>query len=199
MPPSQFRNAEQDFLCQRIPQWKKFQRTPGRAKSKAKRRERIEFVQQTCKDFYKAFPERDPTVGDPTPLTFLKDVVDDFEEIVQQWYRNNLRETQQAPNDAPKVKDCRISARNLAMKRFSQAISEIVREICMEQPTLDKITAFNHATTQYMDKLKKEDSAAYDKLVADALEICQASDMDYTDLSPETLAQYARIPLEGSH
>ncbi|EUC56772.1 hypothetical protein RSOL_196110, partial [Rhizoctonia solani AG-3 Rhs1AP] len=189
MPPARFRPNEQTFFEQRIPLWEKIKSGPGSQRSKSTRRERNEFIQRTCKDFYVSFPERDPTIGDPTPLTFSKDVVDDFEEIVRQWYRNRTRGIAPAPRGTVESKDKRISARNLVMKRNAQAISELARDIMLEQPELNSMSAFNKATTRFIDTMKQDDPSAYEKLVADAAEIRQASHTDFTDLSPDTLAQ----------
>ncbi|EUC58207.1 hypothetical protein RSOL_238670 [Rhizoctonia solani AG-3 Rhs1AP] len=136
-----------------------------------------------------SFPERDPTVGDPSPLTFSKDVVDDFYEIVRQWYRNRTRNSDPAPSIPTMSKDRRTSARNLAMKRYSQAIAELARTISVKKPELHQMSAFNEATTQFLDTLKRDDLPAYEKLQGDAVELRQASEKDYTDLSPDNLAQ----------
>ncbi|EUC58268.1 hypothetical protein RSOL_244090, partial [Rhizoctonia solani AG-3 Rhs1AP] len=99
--------------------------------------------------------------------------------------RNNVP----APPGLTVDKDRRTSARNLAMKRYGQAIAELAREISQMKPNLNKMSTFNEATTQFLDAMKRDDLLAYEKLKADATEIRQVSHKDYTELSPENLTQ----------
>ncbi|KDN34029.1 hypothetical protein RSAG8_12879, partial [Rhizoctonia solani AG-8 WAC10335] len=53
---------------------------------------------------------------------------------------------------------------------------------------LKAMTAFNRATTEFLNKLKEDDPEAYVKLQQDAKEMCRASMLDYMELKPDVLA-----------
>ncbi|KDN34715.1 hypothetical protein RSAG8_12216, partial [Rhizoctonia solani AG-8 WAC10335] len=134
------------------------------------------------------FPERDPSASDPSPLTYTQEDLERLPERLRQWFRNKSRLPVDPETKQKQRTKSRTHARNLATKRYSQQIKEIARELREADKGLKAMTAFNRATTEFLNELKEDDPEAYVKLQQDAKEMRGASMLDYTELTPDVLA-----------
>ncbi|KAG8699375.1 hypothetical protein FRC11_013732, partial [Ceratobasidium sp. 423] len=81
MPRSRFKPAELDFLKEHLPTWEKLKhRLTKNANFDRLLKERTTFIRKTIKQFFEKFPERDPSINDPTPVTFSQEQLSDFPE-----------------------------------------------------------------------------------------------------------------------
>ncbi|KAG8680029.1 hypothetical protein FRC11_003010, partial [Ceratobasidium sp. 423] len=188
MPPSRFKPPELDFLKGHLPTWERLKHRPtNNANIDRLLKERTKFIRKTIKAFFERFPERDPSVNDPSPVTFTQEMLSEFPEIVRQWFRNNTRTPGGRVILEKRAKRNRTHARNVATQRYHQEINAIARRIIEEEPGIERMTAFNRATTEFLQNLKDEDPEAYAQLSRDAEAIRNSGDTDYTELEPEVL------------
>ncbi|KAG8710001.1 hypothetical protein FRC11_004960 [Ceratobasidium sp. 423] len=188
MPPATFRPAEVEFFRGHVPRWEDMKKKPVNSKNVDQLlKERTQFIRKVCEDFLAKFPERDPSVNDPGPLTFTNEVIAKLPRTVRQWFRNNTRPQGGQPIIIKQGTQRRTHARNLATQQYKQQIKGMAQEIRADNPEMNQMTAFNKATTQFMEQLKTEDPDAYNKLYQDAAELRGAAAMDYTDMSPDVL------------
>ncbi|KAG8695664.1 hypothetical protein FRC11_001317, partial [Ceratobasidium sp. 423] len=81
MPPSRFKPPELEFLKDRKPIWERLKHRPDNNKNVDRLlKERTKFIRETVKEFLVKFPERDPSVSDPSPVMFTQDQLVDFPE-----------------------------------------------------------------------------------------------------------------------
>ncbi|KAG8763027.1 hypothetical protein FRC11_006402 [Ceratobasidium sp. 423] len=178
MPAATFRPVEVTFLRPLIPRWEEMKKKRANERNVDQLlKERTQFIRKVCTDFLAKFPERDPSISDPGALTFSEEDIAKFPQ------RGGTRV---AEMQAIRRKT---HGRNLATQRYKQQINDIAREIRLTEPELKQMTAFNKATTQFMEQLKAEDPEQYDKLHQDAAELRAAAGMDYADMSPDVLAR----------
>ncbi|KDN40414.1 hypothetical protein RSAG8_08177, partial [Rhizoctonia solani AG-8 WAC10335] len=190
MPPSRFKPAELNFLRDRIPQWEQLKDRPRNKKNQNEHlKEKACFIRLVIKDFFVSFPEHDPSVSDTSPDTFTEDLLAAFPERLRQWYRNNTRTPGGQPIQEKRTRCNCTHVRNVASQCYHQEINQLACKILAEAPGMERMTAFNNATTTYLEKLKVDDEPAYLKLFKDAAAIRNAAEVDYMDKSPEVLAK----------
>ncbi|KAG8731581.1 hypothetical protein FRC11_003487 [Ceratobasidium sp. 423] len=198
MPATTLRRVKVEYLNTEVPTWRilkgKWTTGPdGRSQLQAQ----TTHIRNVCKIFLQKFPERDPTVSDPTPITFTQDELEDFPRRVQQWFGNNTRSPVMQDTKEKASTKKRTHARNLASQRYHQEINEIAHKIRQEQPELQQLAAFNKATMQFMLELKEQDPDRYEKLSIDAEQIQSSGSKDYTELNPEVVTKLLQdFPME---
>ncbi|KDN41820.1 hypothetical protein RSAG8_07191, partial [Rhizoctonia solani AG-8 WAC10335] len=188
MPAPRFRPTEIQFLRSQLTEWQRMKAVPvSKSNVDSLLRERRQFIREVCMQLMARFPDRDPSVSDPSHLTYSAEDLERLPEILRQWFRNNSRHPVDLQTKERSTTKSRTHARNIAAKRYSQQIKEIARELREADKDLKPMTAFNKATTLYLAELKEDDPEAYAKLYDDAREIRGASLRDYTDLTPDVL------------
>ncbi|CEL53432.1 glycoside hydrolase 15-related protein [Rhizoctonia solani AG-1 IB] len=189
MPRSNFRPAEVAFLRSRIPEWIRTKSLPAtKSNANSLLAERRVLIRSIAEELLLKFPDRDPSVSDPTAVTYTQEDLERLPERLRQWYRNNTRSPVDPENRLKPKQRGRTHARNIAAQRFSQEIKEIARELRSADKDLQPLTAYNHATTQFITELQQEDPEAYEKLFHDAKEMRGHAAMNYADLSPEVVS-----------
>ncbi|KDN34348.1 hypothetical protein RSAG8_12553, partial [Rhizoctonia solani AG-8 WAC10335] len=190
MPPTRFKPQELQFLRDRLPQWEQLKHRPTQNKNVDQHfKEKARFIRVIIKDFFMRFPECDPSVNDPSSETFSEEQLATFPERVRQWFRNNTRTPGGRVTQERRARRNRTHARNVATQRYHQEINQVARQIMAAAPGTKRMSAFNQATTEYLEKLKMEDEAAYDKLFKDAEAIRNAADLDYAEMNTDVLAK----------
>ncbi|KAG8714483.1 hypothetical protein FRC11_008285 [Ceratobasidium sp. 423] len=84
MPPSQFKPTELDFLKGHLPTWGKLKHRPtNNANFDQLLKEQTTFIHKMIKQFFEKFPERDPSINDPIPVTSSQEQLSDFPKKLQ--------------------------------------------------------------------------------------------------------------------
>ncbi|QRV96936.1 Tail length tape measure protein [Ceratobasidium sp. AG-Ba] len=195
MPGPDFRKVEISFLRQYIDEWvalKRSSRANGlSATEKTKARNRL--VHRVIHDFFQKFPERNLLKVDKNDFRFTEDQKDRFFAKLKEWFKNNTRE-----KGGREVKQLRrikkkITARILISKKCTKDIGVIAQRIRAEDPSLNRITARNHAVTQFIEVMKTESPAEYEGYQELARKLRTAAQVDYADQSVEALNEMLQM------
>jgi hypothetical protein len=79
------------------------------------------------------------------------------------------------------------------MKNYADEIGQRRKELLLEQPSLDPLTAFNFAVNECIAEIKSDTPEEWTRLEKLAKELRSAGDIDFTDLSADALQRYEQI------
>jgi hypothetical protein len=79
------------------------------------------------------------------------------------------------------------------MKNYTDEIGQRCKELLLEQPSLDLLTAFNFAVNECIAGIKSDSPEEWTRLEKLVKELRLAGDIDFTDLSADALQRYEQV------
>jgi predicted nuclease with TOPRIM domain len=108
-------------------------------------------------------------------------------QCVRQWLNNKMRTPGGRLVQKIQSQRGKTTARHLVMQKYAKHLGQQCKDILLERPELDSLTAYNRALNEKIEELKDDNPEEWQQLEKKAEELRSANQSDYTDLSSEAL------------
>ncbi|KAG8706548.1 hypothetical protein FRC08_000985 [Ceratobasidium sp. 394] len=194
MPPSSFRPVEVEFLSGFLEDWiaaKQGSDDPNRQAGQTSARNRL--VRRVIDEFYAQFPERDSGQTDENEFTYDDEQRQYFSTRLRDWFKNRARSAGGKELIELRKSTSNFTARMLVAKHHRKDIAAIAQGLRTDDPTLNRMTALNLATTEFIAALKKESPDEMKRYKKLAKEIRESAGIDYSEQSQEALQEILQM------